>query len=120
MIVAHQSPDSSLNSVFILAQYVWKENSNYAVDIFDMTHYVRAGWVPFPTTAAPGLNPPGRFIRWGSNGLAMNFKGDQIYLLSGPFVDAEKKSGTPRYKRTNRAPYYRQLGGCFAATGKCR
>jgi hypothetical protein len=79
------APDSSLNSVFILTQYVWQENSNFTVDIFDMTHYVRVGWVPFPTTAGLGV-PLGRFIRWGSNGLAVNFKGDQIYLLTGSFV----------------------------------
>lgn len=98
------APDSSLNSVFVLAQYVWQENSNYTVEIFDMTHYVRVGWVPFPTTAQPGINPMGRFIRWGSNGLAVNFKGDQIYLLSGSFVNAQNKSGAHPYNRQLRTP----------------
>ena len=93
------APDSSLNSVFILAQYIWQENSNFTIDIFDMTHYVRKGWVPFPTTASPGVNPLGRFIRWGSNGLAVNFKGDQIYLLSGSFVNSQKKSRAIRYEK---------------------
>jgi hypothetical protein len=93
------TPDSSLDTVFVLTQYIWQENSNYTIDIFDMTHYVRVGWVPFPTTAEPGFNPLGRFIRWGSNGLAMNFKGDQIYLLSGSFVNAQKKSRAYPYKR---------------------
>lgn len=98
------APDSSLNSVFILSQYVWQENSNFTIDIFDMTHYVRVGWIPFPTTAQPGVNPLGRFIRWGSNGLAVNFKGDQIYLLSGSFVDAPKKYRTQHYRMTKRTP----------------
>jgi hypothetical protein len=98
------APDSSLNSVFILTQYVWQENSNYTIDIFDMTHYVRVGWVPFPTTAMPGFNPLGRFIRWGSNGLAVNFKGDQIYLLSGSFVNAQNKARAYLYKRPHRTP----------------
>jgi hypothetical protein len=85
------TPDSSLDSVFVLTQYIWQENSNYTIDIFDMTHYVRVGWIPFPTTAGPGV-PLGRFIRWGSNGLALNFKGDQIYLLTGSFISNPQKA----------------------------
>lgn len=96
------TPDSSLDSVFVLTQYIWQENSNYTIDIFDMTHYVRVGWVPFPTTAMPGFNPLGRLIRWGSNGLALNFTGDQIYLLSGSFVNAQNKSRGYPYKRPYR------------------
>jgi len=96
------APDSSLNSVFVLTQYIWQENSNYTIDIFDMTHYVRVGWIPFPTTALPGFNPMGRFIRWGSDGLAVNFRGDQIYLLSGSFVNAQNKSRGYPYKRPYR------------------
>jgi hypothetical protein len=81
-------PDSTLNTVFILAQYVWQENSNYTIDLFDMTHYVRTGQIPFPTSAQLGFNPVGRFLRWGTNGLAVNFKGGgNIYFLSGPFVN---------------------------------
>ena len=95
------APDSSLNSVFILTQYVWQENSNFTVDIFDMTHYVRVGWVPFPTTAGLGV-PLGRFIRWGSNGLAVNFKGDQIYLLTGSFVSNPQEARAKRIRKTPR------------------
>jgi hypothetical protein len=75
--------DSANNKVFILVQYVWQANLNYTIDVFDMTHYVRVASIPFPTTAQLGFNPPNRFIRWGSNGLAVSFKGDKIYLLSG-------------------------------------
>ena len=78
------APDSAHNAVFMLAQYTWQGNSNYTIDVFDMTHYVRVAAIPFPTTAQLGTNPPGRFIRWGTNGLAISFKGDNIYLLSGP------------------------------------
>jgi hypothetical protein len=81
-------PDSMLNTVFILSQYVWQGNSNYTIDLFDMTHYVRTGQIPFPTSAQLGLNPVGRFLRWGTNGLAVNFKGGgNIYFLSGSFVN---------------------------------
>jgi hypothetical protein len=79
------APDSTLNTVFMLVQYVWQGNSNYTIDLFDMTHYTRIGAIPFQTTAQLGFNSPSRFIRWGSNGLAVNFKGDKIYLLSGSF-----------------------------------
>lgn len=89
------APDSSLNTVFMLVQYIWQENSNYTVDVFDMAHYVRVGAIPFPTTATIGFNPPVRFIRWGSNGLAVNFRGDQIYLLTGSFVSSPQ---SPRKK----------------------
>jgi hypothetical protein len=97
------TPDSSLDSVFVLTQYIWQENSNYTIDIFDMTHYVRVGWVPFPTTALPGFNPLGRFIRWGSNGLALNFKGDQIYLLTGSFISNPQKARAKQIRKTVRA-----------------
>jgi hypothetical protein len=97
------TPDSSLDSVFVLTQYIWQGNSNYTIDIFDMTHYVRVGWVPFPTTALPGFNPLGRFIRWGSNGLALNFKGDQIYLLTGSFISNPQKARAKQIRKTVRA-----------------
>lgn len=97
------APDSSLNSVFVLTQYIWQENSNYTIDIFDMSHYVRVGWIPFPTTALPGFNPLGRFIRWGSDGLALNFKGDQIYLLTGSFISNPQKARAKQIRKTVRA-----------------
>lgn len=78
------APDSAHNAVFLLTRYVWQGNSNYTINVFDMTHYVRRAAIPFSTTAQLGLNEPGRFIRWGSNGLAVSFKGNKIYLLSGP------------------------------------
>jgi hypothetical protein len=95
------TPDSSLDAVFVLTQYIWQENSNYTIDIFDMTHYVRVGWIPFPTTAGLGV-PLGRFIRWGSNGLAVNFKGDQIYLLTGSFVSNPQEARAKRIRKTPR------------------
>ena len=80
------APDSAHNTVYMLFQYVWQGNSDYTIGVFDMTHYVRVAEIPFRTTAQLGFNPQGRFVRWGSNGLAVNFKGDQIYLLSGSLV----------------------------------
>src|SRR6266576_1469617 len=87
--------DSTLNTVFILTQYIWQENSNYTIDLFDMSHYVRTGQVPFSKSSQFGINTVGRFLRWGTNGLAVNFKGGgNIYFLSGPFVNraASKRS----------------------------
>ena len=92
------APDSSLGRVFILAQYRWQENSNYTIDVFDMTHYVRVGAVPFPTTAQPGFNQPGRFLRWGLDGLAVSFKGDKIYLLSGSFISGNRPGRSAKEK----------------------
>ena len=79
------APDSSTNTNFILAQYIWQEYTNYTIDFFDLTRYVPISQVPFSTTATLGFNPPGRFIRYGSNGLAVSFKGDKIYLLPASF-----------------------------------
>lgn len=86
------APDSTRNTVFMLVQYVYQGNSNYTIEIFDMTHYVPIGGIPFPTTATTGFNRPVRLLRWGSNGLALNFKGDQIYLLTGPFISAPQEA----------------------------
>ena len=81
------APDSSLNTVFILARYVWQENGNYTIDIFDMTHYLPVERIPFSTTQN-GIFGSIRFIRWGSNGLALNDSQGNIYLISAPFVSA--------------------------------
>jgi hypothetical protein len=96
------APDSTLNTVFMLDQYIWQGYSNYTIDLYDMQHYVRVASIPFPTTALLGFNPPLRFIRWGSNGLAASFKGDKIYLLSGSFVTGSRKN-TGRSVRRLRA-----------------
>jgi hypothetical protein len=85
------APDSTLNTVFILDRYVWQENSNFTIDFFDMTHYTPVNRVPFSTTSPPGqdiLIQPNRFIRWGSNGLAVNDTQGNLYLISGSFVSA--------------------------------
>jgi trimeric autotransporter adhesin len=81
------APDSSLNTVFILTQYSFQgqESTNYSINSFDMTNYLPVAAVPFSTT---GIFPLGRFIRWGSDGLAVNDKDGNIYLISGPFVNS--------------------------------
>jgi hypothetical protein len=79
------APDSTLDTVFILSQYVWQGYSNYMIQLFDMTHYVPVARVPF-TTSPNRLNRIGRFIRWGTNGLALNDPAGDLYLFSGPFV----------------------------------
>jgi len=81
------TPDSSLNTIFALTQYLWQiESPNYTIDLFDISHYTPIGRIPFSTTAQLGVNPLLRFVRWGSDGLAANFGGDKVYLLSGSFV----------------------------------
>ncbi len=95
------APDSTLNTVFILSQYIWQDNSNYTIDLFDLTHYVRTGQIPFPTNSQLGFNPVGRFLRWGSNGLAVNFTGGgNIYLISGPFVNRAASTQGHRSKKS--------------------
>jgi len=81
------APDSTLNTVFILSKYVWQGNADYTVDVFDMTHYVPVAQIPFSTVQS-GLGRLGRFIRWGTNGLALNDTQGNVYLISGSFVSA--------------------------------
>jgi hypothetical protein len=80
------APDSTLNTVFILSQYLFQGNSNYTIDLFDMTHFTLITQIPF-STSEDGINSLGRFLRWGSNGLAANFQGGNVYILSGSFVN---------------------------------
>jgi len=96
------APDSSLNTVFMLVQYIWQRNSNYTIELFDMTHYVPIGGIPFPTTAQVETSTPLRLLRWGSNGLALNFKGDQIYLLAGSFISNPQEARAKRIRKTVR------------------
>ncbi|MGO9083900.1 MAG: IPT/TIG domain-containing protein [Candidatus Sulfotelmatobacter sp.] len=85
------APDSTLNTVFILLQYVWQlESPNYTINLFDMTHYRPVAQIPFATQTS--LLHIGRFIRWGSNGLALNDTQGNIYLISSSFVSAASKS----------------------------
>jgi len=74
------APDTPHNTVFLLARYIWQENSNFTINLFDMTHFTLMTQVPF-STSERGFNPLGRFIRWGTDGLAVNFKGGNVYLL---------------------------------------
>ena len=83
--------DSALNTVFIPTKYAWQSNSNYTVVVFDMTHFIPVNRIPF-STAQSGLNRIGRFIRWGTNGLALNDKQGNLYLMSAPFVSAHRNS----------------------------
>jgi len=92
------APDSTTNTVFILTQYAWQSGSqNYTIDLFDMTHYTPIAQIPFATQVNPLLTI-GRFIRWGSNGLAVNDTAGDIYLISGSFVNP-----------TNRKHFHRKV-----------
>jgi hypothetical protein len=95
------APDSTINTVFILYKYIWQENSNFTIGLFDMTHYTPVGKIPFSTTSPPGQDTfvqTNRFIRWGTNGLAINDMQGNLYLISGSFVsaaDRKSRSLTP-------------------------
>ena len=89
------APDSTLDTVFILAKYVWQENANYTIDLFDMNHYLPVTHIPFSTTG--GIGQLGRFVRWGTNGLAVNDMSGNIYLISGSFVGANRKPGLRKH-----------------------
>lgn len=96
-------PDSTLNTAFFISQYGSQENSNYTLNLFDMTHYTPVNRIPFSTTfpaAQDTLNPPNRLIRWGANGLAEIDTQGHIYLISGSFVSEGHNSRA----RTNKAP----------------
>jgi hypothetical protein len=87
------APDSALNTVFILTKYIWQENSNFTIDVFDMSHFTSVNRIPFSTVqySAPALT---RFIRWGSDGLAVNDPSGNVYLISGPFVSGALRPGS--------------------------
>jgi hypothetical protein len=95
-------PDSTLNTAFFIARYVWQENSNYTLSFFDMTHFTPINRIPFSTTSPPGKNiliQPNRLIRWGTNGLALNDMQGNLYFLSGSFINAaDHKSRSNRSK----------------------
>ena len=80
------APDSARNHLFMLTQYILQGSSNYTIVVFDMTHYVPLARIPF-STGQNGFNRLGRWIRWGSNGLAVSDTEGSLYLISGPFVN---------------------------------
>lgn len=86
------APDSKLNTVFLLSEYIWQGTSNYTIDMFDATHYLLMNQIPFATQS--GISELGRFIRWGNSGLAVNDRAGNIYLISGPFVSAVRKKAS--------------------------
>jgi IPT/TIG domain-containing protein len=87
------TPDSTLNTVFILSQYIFQgESPNYNIGLFDMTHYVPVSEIPFTTPS--GISRLGRFIRWGNNGLAVNDMAGNVYLISGSFVTGNARPGS--------------------------
>jgi trimeric autotransporter adhesin len=85
------APDSTLNTVFALDEYVWQVPSNFTIEILDMTHYTFVNRVPF-SAAQDDLAGLNRFIRWGTNGLALNTAGN-LYLISGQFVTGSHAIG---------------------------
>ena len=83
------APDSAINTMFILTKYVWQSNADYTIDLFDMDHFIPVAQIPF-STVQDGLHRIGRFIRWGTNGLALSDQGANIYFISGSFVSAHR------------------------------
>lgn len=95
------APDSALNTVFMLVGQI--ESPDYTIDLFDMTHFVLVTQIPFYTTSASPVLYIGRFIRWGTNGLALNDTQGNIYLISGPFVSTDHNSRlAPHARSTSR------------------
>jgi hypothetical protein len=91
------APDSTLNTVFMVTQYIGQGNSNFTIELFDMTHYTRIARIPF-STVQNTLVQINRFIRWGTNGLALNDKAGNLYLISGAFLSANQTSGSQKRK----------------------
>lgn len=76
-------PDSTLNKAFFLGQTQSQfGSSNYTIESFDLTHFT-----PLSSLVVPNVQGfPLRLIRWGTNGLAFNTNGGQVFLVSGIFV----------------------------------
>jgi len=74
---------------------------HYTLNLFDMTHYLLMAQIPFSTTQG-GLNKIGRFLRWGTNGIALQDRAGNIYLISDRSL--------PRTPELKHGSNYR--GGC--------
>jgi len=97
------APDSALNTVFMLDKYAWQENANFTIELFDMTHYVSVAQIPF-STVQNSLVQVNRFIRWGTNGLALNDRSGNVYLISASFLNGNQASESRKRQRPIRMP----------------
>jgi trimeric autotransporter adhesin len=97
------APDATLNTVFSLIQYGWQVPSNFTIELLDMTHYIPVNRIPF-SAAQDDLAGLNRFIRWGTNGLALNDTAGNLYLISGPFISGDQQSGSQRRAKPVRMP----------------
>jgi hypothetical protein len=87
-------PDSTLNTAFFLVQlFAQIESNNYTIEFFDMTSFVPVTEIPF-STVPNGFVQFKRFVRWGTNGLAVNDTLGNLYLISGAFVSGNAKRGS--------------------------
>lgn len=117
---APMAPDSTLNTVFLLSKYAWQPNNVYNIELFDLAHYVLASQVPFYTQG--NLSNVGRFIRWGSDGLALEDRAGYIYLISGSFVAAPSASMPVKATLSGgmRGSAASRLGAIFEGEGSSR
>jgi hypothetical protein len=78
-------PDSTVNKAFFLGQTSSQSGSeNFTIESFDLTRFT-----PINSVAVPNVSGyPLRLIRWGSNGLAFNTTGGQVFLYNGDLVTA--------------------------------
>ena len=69
---------------FLVDLSLFAGQSGVEIQVFDLTHFTSITSVALPNV----LGSPGRFIRWGHNGLAFVTDAGFVYLLSGSFVSS--------------------------------
>ncbi len=76
-------PDSTVSKAFFLGQTSSQTGSqNYTLESFNISQFTPIDSVQFPNVSGKPL----RLIRWGSNGVAFNTTGGQLYLYQGSIV----------------------------------
>jgi YVTN family beta-propeller protein len=77
------TPDSALNTAFFAGQtFSLNGVATFTIQSFDLTHYA-----PITSIHLTGVTGnPVRLIRWGTNGLAFNTTGGQVFFVAGNFV----------------------------------
>ena len=74
-------PDSTLNTAFFIGQTQSQVGgANFTIESFNLTTFT-----PLDSVVVTGVSGgPMRLIRWGTDGLAFNTSGGQIFIISDP------------------------------------
>jgi hypothetical protein len=76
--------DSSKGKAFFIAKSYGQNSNNFILSSYDINQYAL-----IDTVVISGVKgSPQRLILWGSDGLAFNTSGGQIFFIQGTFVKA--------------------------------